>query len=208
MARFLRADDLFMAMCFLVGPMAVLAPNGLAVILVVSSVGLVLLEPVRLRLAHVARWPIYVLGLFAALAAASLAWTIDAGEGLDGWIRICSTALLGLVWIDKAIALDGSARTRADRALVYGMLASLARGGADSAALRSRPRRCVCPCGRGHGFSVQQQSRRASDLRCVRDFRRIPAFAQSCASDSRGHARGDRASHAVCRNAAGLRRNR
>jgi exopolysaccharide production protein ExoQ len=125
MARFLRADDLFMAMCFLVGPMAVLAPNGLAVILVVGSVGLVLLEPVRLRLAHVARWPIYVLGLFAALAAASLAWTIDAGEGLDGWIRICSTALLGLVWIDKAIALDGSARTRADRALVYGMLASL-----------------------------------------------------------------------------------
>jgi O-antigen ligase len=96
------------------------------VILAAGSVLRAVLEPVRLRLTHVARGPIYVLALFAALAAASLAWTIDAGEGLDGWIRICSTALLGLVWIDKAIALDGPARDRADRALAYGMFASLA----------------------------------------------------------------------------------
>jgi O-antigen ligase len=124
-ARSLRANDLFMAVCFLVGPMAVLAPNGLAVILVAGSVGLALLEPVRLRFAHVARKPIYLLGLFAALALGSLAWAIDASEGLDGWIRICSTALLGLIWIDKAIALDSPARNRADRALAYGMAASL-----------------------------------------------------------------------------------
>jgi O-antigen ligase len=125
MVRSSRANDLFMAMCFLVGPMAVLAPNGLAVILAAGSVGLALLEPVRLRFAHVARRPIYLLGLFAVLAGASLAWTIDASEGLDGWIRICSTGLLGLVWIDKTIALDSSARNRADRALAYGMFASL-----------------------------------------------------------------------------------
>jgi O-antigen ligase len=125
MARSLRANDLFVAVCFLIGPMAVLAPNGLAVILVAGGVGLALLEPIRLRFARVAHAPIYLLGLFAALALGSLAWTIDPSEGLDGWIRICGTTLLGLIWIDKAIALDSPTHNRADRALAYSMVASL-----------------------------------------------------------------------------------
>jgi exopolysaccharide production protein ExoQ len=125
MARSLRANDLFAAICFSIGPMAVLAPNGLAVILAAGGVGLALLEPVRLRFAHIARTPIYLLCLFAALALGSLAWTIDASEGIDGWIRICSSALLGLVCIDKALQLDASTRRRADAALIYGAFVGL-----------------------------------------------------------------------------------
>jgi O-antigen ligase len=87
----------------LAAPLAVLAPNALAPLLVLCG----------LTALFARAWPPRnaVLGVaaFLGFALLSLAWTVDAGEALDGWLRIAGSAALGL-------ALIGAARSLADPA--------------------------------------------------------------------------------------------
>jgi hypothetical protein len=100
----------------LAAPLAVLAPNALAPLLILCG-----------ALALFARaWPplrvLYAIGAFLAFALLSLAWTIDAAEALDGWLRIAGSAALGLALIGAARALDDGARARVEIWLVRGTL--------------------------------------------------------------------------------------
>lgn len=193
MVRSSWADRLFAAMCFLLGPITVLAPNGLAVVLVAGSVGLALLEPIRLRFSGIPQKPLYLLVMFAALALASLAWTIDVQEGFDGWIRICGSALLGLVWIDKALQLDASARRRADGAFVYGALVGLCVLGVQAASVQISgwDESLVAFFLRPDQAAFSFFSRSAAFFACllpfavsaaIRHFGRIPGFAVALAA--------------------------
>lgn len=104
----------------LAAPLAVLAPNALAPLLIVCG-----------ALALFARaWParrvVLGAGAFLAFALLSLAWTIDAREALDGWLRIAGSAALGLALLGAALALDDDARARVESWLVRGTLAGMA----------------------------------------------------------------------------------
>lgn len=88
----------------LAAPLAVLAPNALAPLLIVCG-----------AVALFARaWPSRnaMLGVaaFLAFALLSLLWAIDAGEAFDGWLRIAGSAVLGLALLGAARALDDPAR--------------------------------------------------------------------------------------------------
>jgi exopolysaccharide production protein ExoQ len=101
-------------------PLAVVAPNALAPLLIVCG-----------ALALYARaWPAkriaLAAGAFLAFALLSLAWTIDAREALDGWLRIAGSAALGLALLGAALTLDEAARARAETWLVRGTLAGMA----------------------------------------------------------------------------------
>lgn len=110
----------------LAAPLAVLAPNALAPLLIVCGI-----------VALVARaWPprriVFAVAAFLAFALLSLAWTVDAGEALDGWLRIAGSAVLGLALLGAARALEDPARveiwlvrgTVAAMALLFAQLAS------------------------------------------------------------------------------------
>jgi exopolysaccharide production protein ExoQ len=104
----------------LAAPLAVLAPNALAPLLIVCG-----------ALSLFARaWPPrrFALGIGAVLAFAllSLLWTIDASEALDGWLRIAGSAALGLALAGAALALDEAARARVETWLLRGTIAGMA----------------------------------------------------------------------------------
>jgi O-antigen ligase len=103
----------------LAAPLAVLAPNALAPLLILCG-----------ALALFARaWPplrvLYAIGAFLAFALLSLAWTIDAAEALDGWLRIAGSAALGLALIGAALTLDDDARARVEIWLLRGTLVGI-----------------------------------------------------------------------------------
>ncbi len=115
-----RASSVFLAAAALTAPVAVLAPNGLAVLLAIAGVAIAVLEPALLRLSHVPSWLVRIFAVFLAFAVVSLLWTLDPAEGFDGWLRIAVTAAIGLVLVAKARALDARARARTGDALLGG----------------------------------------------------------------------------------------
>ncbi|MBL0930656.1 MAG: O-antigen ligase family protein [Alphaproteobacteria bacterium] len=96
-------------------PLAVVAPNGLGPLLVVAGLGALF---ARQFPPH--PW-LLGFGAFLAYALLSLIWTIDAAEGLDGWVRITLGAAFGLALIGAATAMDERDRAHAEKALVAGM---------------------------------------------------------------------------------------
>ncbi len=119
------ATSAFVAVAALTAPVAVIAPNGLAVLLAIAGMAAALFDPAARRMAGAPRWLRTVSAAFALVALVSLLWTLDPAEGFDGWIRVCVTAVLGLMLVAKARALDGSGRRRAGDALLGGYLAAL-----------------------------------------------------------------------------------
>jgi O-antigen ligase len=120
------ATRIFVWAAALTAPLAVVAPNGLAVLLAIASVALAILEPALLRLPNVPGWLPRLFAAFLAFALVSLFWTLDPAEGFDGWLRIAATAALGLVLVAKAHALDAPARRRTGGALLAGFIVALA----------------------------------------------------------------------------------
>lgn len=129
----MRARAGFLALALAGGfaaPIAVVAPNGLAPLLIVCG-----------AFALFARaWPggRWVAGVAAFLAYAllSLVWAIDRGEALDGWLRIAGSAVLGLALVGAARDLDDAARARLETWLIGGTLAALVLLGAQLASER------------------------------------------------------------------------
>ncbi len=101
-------------------PLAVIAPNALAPLMIVAGLGALFAK----------RWParpwLFGFGAFLAFALLSLLWTIDAAEGFDGWVRITLGAVLGLALVGAAATLDETARSRVARWLAIGMFGAIA----------------------------------------------------------------------------------
>ncbi|MFM7344903.1 MAG: O-antigen ligase family protein [Tagaea sp.] len=104
----------------LAAPLAVVAPNALAPLLIVCG-GIALFARA---------WPggrtARAAAAFLAFALLSLLWTIDAREALDGWLRIAGSAALGLALVGAARALDEAGRARVEISLVCGTLLGMA----------------------------------------------------------------------------------
>ncbi|MBN9495489.1 MAG: O-antigen ligase family protein [Alphaproteobacteria bacterium] len=100
-------------------PLAVIAPNALAPLMIVAGLGALFAK----------RWParpwLIGVGAFLAFALLSLLWTIDAAEGFDGWVRITFGAVLGLALVGTAASLDEAARSRIARWLAIGMFSAI-----------------------------------------------------------------------------------
>lgn len=104
----------------LAAPLAVLAPNALAPLLILCG-GIALFARAR-----PARGIVLAAGAFLAFALLSLLWTIDPSEAFDGWLRIAGAAVLGLALFGTARALDEAARERIERWLVRGTIFGMA----------------------------------------------------------------------------------
>ncbi|MBI1245745.1 MAG: hypothetical protein GC202_12120 [Alphaproteobacteria bacterium] len=120
-----RASAVFVAAAALAAPVAVAAPNALAVLMAAAALAAAALDPEARRLAGVPRVLICLLAGFLAFAVVSLTWTLDAAEGLDGWIRIAVTAVLGMILLSKARSLDDGHRKRVGDALAGGYAAAI-----------------------------------------------------------------------------------
>lgn len=101
-------------------PLAVVAPNGLGPLLVVAGLGALFARQLPPH-----PW-LLGFGTFLTYALLTLLWTIDAAEGLDGWVRITLGAAFGLALIGTATAMDERDRVRVEKALVAGMLIAFA----------------------------------------------------------------------------------
>ncbi len=119
------ATRAFVAVAALTAPVAVVAPNGLSVLLALAGLAAAIFDPDARRMAGVPRWLGAVWIAFAFVAFVSLLWTLDAGAGFDGWLRVCATAVLGLMLLAKVRRLDDSERRRAGEALLGGYAAAL-----------------------------------------------------------------------------------
>lgn len=105
---------------FLAAPLAVIAANALAPLLILCG-----------AIALVARaWPprpvVLGVGAFLAFALLSLLWAVDPGMALDGWLRIAGSAVLGLALLGAALALDAPARARVETWLLRGTALAMA----------------------------------------------------------------------------------
>ncbi len=120
------ATRIFVWAAALTAPLAVVAPNGLAVLFAIAGITIAILEPALLRLPHVPGWLPRLFAVFLAFALVSLFWALDPAEGFDGWLRVAATAALGLLLVAKAHALDASARVRTGSALLGGFVVALA----------------------------------------------------------------------------------
>jgi exopolysaccharide production protein ExoQ len=100
-------------------PLAVIAPNALAPLMIIAGLGALSAK----------RWPerpwLIGFGAFLAFALLSLLWTIDATEGFDGWVRITLGAVLGLALVGTAASLDETARSRVARWLAIGTVVAI-----------------------------------------------------------------------------------
>jgi exopolysaccharide production protein ExoQ len=119
------ADWAILAMAFAVAPIAALAPNGLALLLAVVGIAVAAFEPARLRLAQVPLVPKAAVATLLGWALISCLWAIDAAEALGGLARVVPAAFLGLVVLDKCLALDEGTRARIERALLMGFWLAL-----------------------------------------------------------------------------------
>jgi len=120
-----QGDRAILAMAFAVAPVAALAPNGLAVLLAGVGVAAAAFEPARLRLANVPLVPKAAVATVLGWALLSSLWAIDASEALGGLVRVAPAAFMGLVVLDKCLALDDRARARIERALLVGFWLAL-----------------------------------------------------------------------------------
>jgi exopolysaccharide production protein ExoQ len=126
MNRPAAADKVLAAAAAVLAPIAVLAPNGLAVLLAVAGAGIALCDPQARRLAGVPRPILAIFAALLALALASCLWAPDPLEGLDGIARATAASLAGLAVLSQARRLDAEAHKRLQRAMLGGFAAGLA----------------------------------------------------------------------------------
>jgi exopolysaccharide production protein ExoQ len=126
MNRPAAADAVLVAAAATMAPIAVLVPNGLAVLLAVAGAGVALCDPQARRLASVPR---PILAIFAGLfvfALASCLWAPNPFEGLDGIARSATAGLAGLAVLSQARRLDKIQTERFKTALLGGFCLGLA----------------------------------------------------------------------------------
>src|SRR5260221_9833680 len=111
---------LTLAACGL-GPLALLAPLGLARLLTAIAVGLGAIAALERR------WPVpsvdlaSALALLAGLALASSAWAVDPAHSLTRALRFVAECVEGVVLVDAAARLTPAARRQVLGALALGL---------------------------------------------------------------------------------------
>jgi exopolysaccharide production protein ExoQ len=125
MNRPAAADTVLVAAAAVLAPIAVLAPNGLAVVLAVAGAGIALCDSQARRLAGIPR---PILAIFASLLAFGLVsclWAPNPLEGLDGVARTTAACLAGLAALSRALRLDSVQTQRLQTAFLGGFCAGL-----------------------------------------------------------------------------------
>jgi O-antigen ligase len=122
LARPDRAAALLLAVAaFVLGPLALLAPLGLAPLLVVVALGLAVIAALERR------WPApppdlaLALALLALLALASGLWAVDPAHSLTRALRFVGECLEGLLLLDAAARLTPDGRRQVLGALLLGL---------------------------------------------------------------------------------------
>lgn len=116
-----RAAALLTLAAFLIGPVALLAPLGLAPLLTVVALGLAAIAACERR------WPVpavdlgLALALLCALALASALWAVDPEHSAWRAIRLIGEAVEGVLLIDAGARLAPAARRRVLTALAAGL---------------------------------------------------------------------------------------
>jgi exopolysaccharide production protein ExoQ len=126
MNRPAAADTVLVAASAAMVPIAVLAPNGLAVLLAVAGASIALCDPQARRLSGVPRLILAIFAALLALALVSCLWAPDPDEGLDGIFRTAAASLAGLALLSKALRVDSLQYRRLETALLGGFSAGLA----------------------------------------------------------------------------------
>ena len=120
------ADNLLVVAAAAMAPIAVLVPNGLAVLLAVAGAGIALCDPQARRLVGVPRAILAIFAALLALVLASCLWAPDPFEGLDGIVRSAAAGLAGLAALSKALRLESAQVRRLETALLGGFCFGLA----------------------------------------------------------------------------------
>lgn len=115
------AAPLLTVAAFLVGPVALLAPLGLAPLLTVVAVGLAADAALERRLPVPPADLAGALALLGALALASALWAVDPGHSLWRALRLVAEIVEGLLLLDAAARLAPDARRRVLAALALGL---------------------------------------------------------------------------------------
>jgi exopolysaccharide production protein ExoQ len=126
MNRPAAADTVLVAAAAAMAPIAVLAPNGLAVLLAVAGALIALCDPQARRLAEVPRAILAIFAGLLALALVSCLWAPDPREGLDGILRSAMAGLAGVAVLSQALRLNSVPTERLKTALLGGFCAGLA----------------------------------------------------------------------------------
>lgn len=120
------AAPLLTGAAFVVGPLALLAPLGLAPLLAVVAAGLVLEAILARRLPAVGSDLGLALALLCVLALASALWAVDPAHSLDRAVRLVVESLEGLLLLDGLAQLGAAARRRVLGALALGLAVMIA----------------------------------------------------------------------------------
>lgn len=107
-------------------PIAVIAPNGLAVLLAVLGLSVVVSDRAARRLAGIPMSVGLPVGGLLAWAFTSAIWSPDPGMAAEALVRISIAAYFGLAVSAYALAMDGCMRVRIESHLLGGFLAGLA----------------------------------------------------------------------------------
>jgi O-antigen ligase len=126
MNRPAAADRVLIAAAAAMAPIAVLAPNGLAVLLALAGAATALCDPQARRFIGVPRAVGAIFAALLALALVSCLWAPNAAEALDGIARSSAAGLAGLAVLSKALRLDAGGLRRLQSALLGGFIAGLA----------------------------------------------------------------------------------
>jgi O-antigen ligase len=126
------AAPLLTAVAFLVGPVALLAPLGLAPLLTVAAVGLAVIAGLERRFPVPSADLATCLALMCALALASTAWAVDPAHSFVRALRLVAECVEGLLLIDAAARLAPVERARVLVALTIGLGVLIALAVADA----------------------------------------------------------------------------
>ncbi len=110
----------------LVGPVAAIAPNGLAVLFVVMGLAVIVGEPAARRLAGVPKAAALPLVGLLGWAWVTTLWTPDPGLAAFTLTRLVFAIYAGLAIVSRALALDAAEIAQAERFFLVGYVAGLA----------------------------------------------------------------------------------
>jgi len=110
----------------LVGPVAAIAPNGLAVLFVIMALAVIAGEPAARRLADVPKAVALPLVGLLAWAWVTTLWTPNPGLAAFTLTRLVFAIYAGLAIVSRALVLDAAEIERAERFFLVGYAAGLA----------------------------------------------------------------------------------
>jgi len=120
------AKNAFSLILALVGPIAALAPNGIAVVFIALGLSAVACGSGTRRLSDVPKAIVLLVVGIVLWGLVSVLWAPDAKEALDTVARIAIAGYLGLAILSRAMSMDSAELDAAERSFLIGYVAGLA----------------------------------------------------------------------------------